>query len=110
MRTQDAPLVQDSIGIADCLQKLAERKELLRPGATYRVQFNRNFRFNDARDLVPYLHALGVTTLYASPILQAREGSVHGYDITDHNRINPEIGTEEELRQLSSELQAHNMG
>ena len=110
MRTEDAPVTHDSIGISDCLGKLAERKDTLRPGATYRLQFNSNFRFHHARELIPYLHALGVSTFYASPILQAREGSLHGYDITDHNKINPEIGTEEELRQLVSELQANHMG
>lgn len=110
MRTQDAPLTHDAIGLADCLEKLAERKDRLRPGATYRIQFNKDFRFNDARELIPYLHNLGVTTLYASPILKAREGSAHGYDITDHNKINPEIGTEEELQQLAADLRAVGMG
>jgi (1->4)-alpha-D-glucan 1-alpha-D-glucosylmutase len=53
------------------------------------------FRFEDARRLLPYLHALGITHCYASPSLKARAGTAHGYDITDHNQINPEIGTEE---------------
>ena len=47
---------------------------------TYRIQFNLNFRFVDAEELVPYLHALGVTHLYASPRFRARKGSLHGYD------------------------------
>lgn len=110
MRTEDALITHDAIGISDCLEKLSERKDQFRPGATYRLQFNSNFRFRDARELIPYLRALGVSTCYASPILQAREGSLHGYDITDHNKINPEIGTEEELLQLVSELQANDMG
>ncbi len=69
-----------------------------------------DFRFEDARRLVPYLDRLGVTHCYASPILKARGGSVHGYDIVDHNQINPEIGTEEEFRALAGELKAHGMG
>ncbi len=110
MRTHDAPLTQDSLGLAECLEELAARKDQLRPGATYRLQFNSKFRFQHARELIPYLQALGISTIYTSPILQAREGSVHGYDITDHNKINAEIGTEEELQQLSEDLRANNMG
>ena len=63
------------------------------PLTTYRIQFHRRFRFEHARALVPYLEALGVTDLYASPILKARKGSSHGYDVTDPTRLNPELGT-----------------
>lgn len=110
MRTQTAPLAQEATGISECLDRLASRNELLRPGATYRLQFNKDFRFRDAKELIPYLQALGITTCYASPLLQARPGSAHGYDITDHNKLNPEIGTEEELHELVHELRAHGMG
>ena len=68
------------------------------PRATYRLQFNAGFTFDDARRLVPYLAELGVSHLYASPYLKAREGSTHGYDITDHNAFNPEIGDEDSFR------------
>ena len=61
---------------------------------TYRLQFNSDFTFNQASEIVPYLSALGVSHVYASPYLQARPGSKHGYDIIDHNRLNPEIGTD----------------
>ncbi len=64
----------------------------------------------DGIRLIPYLQRLGITTLYASPILAAHSGSAHGYDITDHSRINPEIGSEEELRQLLEELGSRGMG
>ena len=57
------------------------------PSATYRVQFHAGFTFRDACELVPYLHRLGVSDCYASPILQARAGSTHGYDICDHSRL-----------------------
>ncbi len=80
------------------------------PVATYRLQFNRQFRFEDARNLVPYLHHLGISDLYASPILKARKGSSHGYDITDPTRLNPELGTETDLDALAQELRNHEMG
>lgn len=80
------------------------------PRATYRVQFNSDFTFRRAIELVDYFAALGVSHLYASPFLQARPGSTHGYDITDHNRINPEIGTPEELDALSAALRERGMG
>ncbi len=80
------------------------------PVSTYRVQFNRDFGFADALRIVDYLHDLGITDLYASPILKARPGSTHGYDITDPTQLNPELGTPEEFDQLCSALQAKGMG
>ena len=80
------------------------------PDATYRVQLHKGFRFADAIKLVPYLQRLGVSHLYASPFLKARPGSTHGYDVIDHNAVNPEIGTEAELRTLIDTLRAHGMG
>ena len=64
------------------------------PGCSYRLQFNKDFNFRDATALVDYLDALGVTDVYASPFLVARPGSAHGYDVIDHARLNPEIGTD----------------
>lgn len=80
------------------------------PSATYRVQFNKDFRFEDALGLVPYLHQLGITDLYASPILRARAGSAHGYDQVEPTRLNPELGTEEDFRRLTDSLRRHDMG
>ncbi|MGI0086188.1 MAG: alpha-amylase family glycosyl hydrolase, partial [Nitrososphaerales archaeon] len=80
------------------------------PSATYRVQFNANFRFTDAEKLVPYLHNLGITDLYASPRFKARAGSSHGYDVADPLRINLELGTEEEFDRLVGRLRQYNMG
>ncbi|MFA7620063.1 MAG: hypothetical protein WC012_13585, partial [Thiohalomonadaceae bacterium] len=54
------------------------------PLATYRLQFSRQFTFDDAAALIPYLRELGVSHCYASPYLRARSGSPHGYDIVDH--------------------------
>lgn len=80
------------------------------PLATYRLQFNSGFTFNDARRIVPYLHELGISHCYASPLLKARRGSSHGYDIVDHNVFNPELGTLEEFRLFVDTLHAHSMG
>ena len=80
------------------------------PTSTYRLQFNRHFTFAQAREIVPYLHELGITDVYASPYFQAREESLHGYDITDHNKLNAAIGSREEYDAFVAELRAHGMG
>jgi (1->4)-alpha-D-glucan 1-alpha-D-glucosylmutase len=80
------------------------------PLATYRLQLTKDFGFDDAAALVPYLHQLGVTHLYASPFLKARPGSTHGYDIVDHDRLNPELGGEEAFLRLSDALKQHDLG
>ncbi|HEX7813476.1 MAG TPA: malto-oligosyltrehalose synthase [Burkholderiales bacterium] len=86
------------------------KPELRIPRATYRLQFHRGFTFRDAIALVPYLADLGISHLYCSPYLRARSGSTHGYDIVDHQSLNPEIGTREEFDRLVAELDAHGMG
>src|SRR5271155_4965989 len=80
------------------------------PAATYRLQFNHTFTFEQAAGLVDYLDELGITDLYASPFLMARPGSLHGYDVTDHSRFNPEIGDEDSFRHLSERIQQRGMG
>jgi (1->4)-alpha-D-glucan 1-alpha-D-glucosylmutase len=80
------------------------------PAATYRLQFNREFTFRRAAAQAPYLHALGVTDIYASPYLKARPESSHGYDVTDHNALNPAIGTEADYRRLVRTLRRYGMG
>jgi (1->4)-alpha-D-glucan 1-alpha-D-glucosylmutase len=72
------------------------------PRATYRLQLRPGFGFREARELVPYLEALGVSHLYLSPSLQARPGSTHGYDVVDPTRISEDLGGEEEFRALCS--------
>ena len=62
--------------------------------STYRMQFHKNFTFQDAIRITPYLHALGITDAYASPYLKAVPGSTHGYDVIDHSRLNDEVGTD----------------
>ena len=78
--------------------------------ATYRLQFHRGFTFHDATELVPYLSKLGIGHVYASPIMAARPGSIHGYDIINHNQLNPELGGEERFRELVDTLHRHGMG
>jgi (1->4)-alpha-D-glucan 1-alpha-D-glucosylmutase len=80
------------------------------PSATYRVQFNRSFTFADARHRAAYLDVLGVSDCYASPYLKARAESTHGYDIADHNSLNPAIGGESEYEAFVAELHARGMG
>jgi len=80
------------------------------PRATMRLQFHRGFTFADARALTPYFASLGVSHLYASPIMAARQGSAHGYDVVDPTRINPELGGEDEFRRLVDELRRHGLG
>jgi (1->4)-alpha-D-glucan 1-alpha-D-glucosylmutase len=80
------------------------------PRATYRLQLNRDFTLRHAIELVPYLARLGVSHVYCSPYLRARPGSTHGYDIVDHNQLNPEIGTDADLDEFVAALHAHGMG
>ncbi len=80
------------------------------PSATYRVQLNSSYTLSQLKDLVNYLHKLGVSTIYASPITAAMKGSTHGYDVCDPNHINAEIGTEDEFVQLAEVLAQKSMG
>ena len=80
------------------------------PVSTYRLQFHAAFRFQDAAAVVPYLSALGVEACYASPYLKATPGTLHGYDICDHNTLSPELGGEEDYGTLSEALRTHGMG
>jgi (1->4)-alpha-D-glucan 1-alpha-D-glucosylmutase len=79
------------------------------PRATYRVQLHKGFTFDDARRIVPYLASLGISHLYTSPFLDARAGSTHGYDVVDHEALNPEIGTEADFDALTATLREHGM-
>ena len=80
------------------------------PLATYRVQLTKDFGFEQAASLIPYLRELGISHLYASPFLKARPGSTHGYDIVDHDRLNPELGGEEGFARLTAALKEHDLG
>jgi (1->4)-alpha-D-glucan 1-alpha-D-glucosylmutase len=78
--------------------------------ATQRLQFHKGFTLDDAVPLVPYFAELGISHVYASPLLSARAGSMHGYDVVDPTTINPELGGEAALRRLVSALREHSMG
>ena len=78
--------------------------------ATARLQFHKDFTMDMAAALVPYYASLGISHFYASPLLKSRPGSTHGYDIVDHNLIDPELGGEDALRRLVATLRQHDMG
>jgi (1->4)-alpha-D-glucan 1-alpha-D-glucosylmutase len=80
------------------------------PSSTYRLQFHAGFTFEAARRLVPYLHDLGVSHVYASPYLRARSGSMHGYDVADPSSLNPELGSQEDFDQMVAALLQFGMG
>ena len=80
------------------------------PIATYRLQLSADFDFDAAASVVPYLKALGITHLYASPFMRARKGSAHGYDVTDHAAFNPELGGDAGFERLSTALRQHDLG
>ncbi|VVO70369.1 hypothetical protein PS732_01291 [Pseudomonas fluorescens] len=78
--------------------------------ATLRLQFHKGFTLEQAVPLVPYFARLGISHIYASPLLAARAGSMHGYDVVDPTQVNPELGGEPALRRLVSTLREHGMG
>ena len=80
------------------------------PRSTYRIQFRKEFPFAKAEALAPYLRTLGISHLYSSPILTARSGSNHGYDVVDFTRINPELGGEDAFRSMARTLRDHGVG
>jgi (1->4)-alpha-D-glucan 1-alpha-D-glucosylmutase len=80
------------------------------PRATYRLQLHRGFTFDDAAAIAPYLEKLGVSHAYCSPVLRARAGSAHGYDVVSHGEINPELGGRERFERMAAALRAHGIG
>jgi (1->4)-alpha-D-glucan 1-alpha-D-glucosylmutase len=80
------------------------------PRATYRLQFHKGFPFPAGRDLAGYLAELGVSHVYSSPILTARAGSPHGYDVVRYDSVNPELGGEEGFREMAAALREHGVG
>ena len=80
------------------------------PRATYRLQFFKDFGFDDAAKLAPYLRRLGISHVYASPYLKARPGSTHGYDIVDHDQLNPELGDHAAFDRMAGAFRDHGLG
>ena len=85
-------------------------KQVTIPTATYRLQLHKGFPIPEAHKLVDYLDKLGISHYYLSPISQSRPGSMHGYDVISHSTLNPELGTQEDLEQLSADLRKREMG
>ena len=80
------------------------------PTATYRLQFNRLFSFNDATAIIPYLHKLGISDIYSSPFFQSRPESDHGYDVSNHNELNAAIGSRNDFDTMVEALKERSMG
>ncbi|HKC56206.1 MAG TPA: malto-oligosyltrehalose synthase [Vicinamibacterales bacterium] len=80
------------------------------PAATYRLQFNKSFTFDDATAIVDYLDRLGISHCYASSYFKAVPGSTHGYDVADPTQLNPEIGDRDQYDRWVAALRAHRMG
>ena len=82
----------------------------MKPRATYRLQFNKDFGFVSAAEIAHYLNRLGISHAYASSWLKARPGSLHGYDIVDHHTLNPELGDEAAFEWMVAALHSHGLG
>jgi (1->4)-alpha-D-glucan 1-alpha-D-glucosylmutase len=80
------------------------------PASTYRLQLRKEFPFPDATRIVPYLHALGISHCYLSPVLMSAPGSTHGYDVNDYHRIDTELGGRRGFEEFSAAVRAHDMG
>lgn len=80
------------------------------PAATYRLQLRKGFGFPEVQALADYLHDLGVSDVYTAPILKARAGSAHGYDVVDHTQPNPELGSYASLELMADHLRELGMG
>ena len=80
------------------------------PRSTYRLQLHAGFGFLGAAAIAPYLAQLGVSHVYLSPIFKARPGSMHGYDVADHNQLNPELGTEEDFASMIDAFRRQGLG
>src|SRR5262245_51080336 len=107
--TQGQPAATEPLPDPDALRQLLRQRQRI-PVSTYRLQLHHGFTFRDAAALVPYLDQLGITDCYCSPYLQARPGSLHGYDITDHTRLNADLGSEADYQVFVDELAGRHMG
>ena len=103
-------MIASTVASAEQLKPMGRATGRTCPRATYRLQFNEHFRLADALALVPYFQELGISHIYASPLFKAAAHSVHGYDVCDYGRLNPEVGAESDLETLASALRERNMG
>jgi len=95
--------------LKDCIDELLHAEPRV-PTSTYRAQLHSKFTFEDAKAIVPYLRDLGIGDFYSSPFFEARPGSMHGYDVTRHDRLNPELGGNEGFVDFSNTLKANGLG
>ena len=102
-----APSISES-QLQSAMKPLRDRRRV--PTTTYRLQMHKGFGFRDAAAILPYLAKLGVTDCYTSPLLKAAPGSTHGYDITDHNQLNPELGSTNDYESFAQKLQENGIG
>ena len=107
-----ASMLRGERGTKPAVEKTAKIEGLAAeiPRATYRLQFNSGFTFVQATEIIPYLNGLGISHCYSSPCFRTRKGSLHGYDIIDHNSLNPETGSWEQYEHFVEELKRHGMG
>ena len=103
------PRQEASNEMRECVERVLHTDARV-PVSTYRLQMHKGFSFADAQNIVGYLKQLGVGDIYSSPIFEARPGSMHGYDLTRHDRLNPELGGEEGFASFSAELQRQGLG
>ncbi len=95
--------------MTDCIQNTLHT-DARPPRSTYRLQMHEDFQFKHAQAIVPYLRTLGIGDAYASPIFEARPHSKHGYDVTRHDRLNPELGGKEAFEPFAAALKQAAMG
>lgn len=100
---------EKEVSLQECLNHYLHA-EARAPSSTYRVQLHREFNFADLESLLPYLRRLGITDCYVSPVFEARPFSMHGYDVTRHDRVSPELGGEVEFARLTQALREADMG
>ncbi|MCC6346444.1 MAG: malto-oligosyltrehalose synthase, partial [Nitrospirales bacterium] len=97
-------------GIRGCAIERQNHEGARIPLSTYRLQFNHRFTFRDAAKIIPYLHDIGISDIYASPYFKSQPGSLHGYDIVDPGELNPEVGTGEDYDEMIRVLHRQEMG
>jgi Alpha amylase, catalytic domain len=104
-----SPRQEASNDMRECVERVLHTNARA-PISTYRVQMHKDFNFANAQGIAGYLKKLGISDFYSSPIFEARPGSMHGYDVTRHDRINPELGGDEGFLTFSAELQRQGLG
>jgi (1->4)-alpha-D-glucan 1-alpha-D-glucosylmutase len=106
---KNSPRQEASNDMRQCVERVLHTDARV-PVSTYRVQMHKDFTFGDAQGILGYLKKLGISDFYSSPIFEARPGSMHGYDVTRHDRLNPELGGDEGFLSFSGELQRQGLG